>query len=75
MPAKLRAVARKRINAEAMPARFPKGTLARVKALLIEKETHADFFRRAVEREISRREELREAVEREIQRRSAAEKP
>jgi metal-responsive CopG/Arc/MetJ family transcriptional regulator len=49
-------VGRKRINDEAMPARFPKGTLARIDDLLAEKEKRADFIREAVEREIRRRE-------------------
>jgi hypothetical protein len=49
-------VGRKRINDEATPARFPKGTLARLDALLDEKEKRSDFIREAVEREIRRRE-------------------
>lgn len=49
-------VGRKRINDEQTPARFPKGTLDRVDALLNDKEKRADFIRDAVEREIKRRE-------------------
>jgi len=49
-------VGRKRINDEAMVARFPKGTAARIKALLADKEKRSDFVREAVEREIKRRE-------------------
>jgi len=49
-------VGRKRINDEQMPARFPKGTLARIDDLLADKEKRADFIREAVEREIRRRE-------------------
>lgn len=52
----IRPVGRKRINDEGMPARFPKGTLARIDDLLSEKEKRADFIREAVEREIKRRE-------------------
>ncbi|WP_407160848.1 hypothetical protein [Bradyrhizobium sp. STM 3557] len=47
---------RKRINEEATPARFPKGTLARIDRLLAEKEKRADFIREAVEGEARRRE-------------------
>jgi metal-responsive CopG/Arc/MetJ family transcriptional regulator len=71
MPSNIRPVGRKRINDEEMPARFPKGTLARLDALLEEKERRSDFIRRAVEDEIVRRESIREAVEREIRRREA----
>ena len=52
----IRPVGRKRINDEEMPARFPKGTLARIDDLLADKEKRADFIREAVEREIRRRE-------------------
>jgi hypothetical protein len=74
MAANIRPVGRKRINAESMPARFPKGTLPRVDALLNEKEKRADFIRIAVEREIERRQVIRDAVESEIRRRESAEK-
>jgi metal-responsive CopG/Arc/MetJ family transcriptional regulator len=56
MPSNIRPVGRKRINEEEMPARFPAGTLARLDALLNEKEKRSDFIREAVEREIKRRE-------------------
>lgn len=46
---------RKRINDEAMSARFPAGTFARIDDLLEPKEKRADFIRAAVEREIGRR--------------------
>jgi hypothetical protein len=51
-------VGRKRINDEQMPARFPKGTLARIDAVLDSKtnEKRADLIREAVERELKRRE-------------------
>jgi hypothetical protein len=51
-------VGRKRINDEQTPARFPQGTLARIDALLAEKEKRSDFIRESVEREIARREKL-----------------
>ena len=74
MSARNRPVGRKRINDEGTPARFAKGTLARLDSVLEEKEKRSDFIRRAVERELERREAIRDAVEREIKRRSAAEK-
>jgi hypothetical protein len=49
-------VGRKKINDEQTPARFPAGTLARIDAVLAEKEKRADLIRNAVEREINRRE-------------------
>jgi metal-responsive CopG/Arc/MetJ family transcriptional regulator len=49
-------VGRRRINEETTPARFPKGTLARIDELRADKEKRADFIREAVEREIRRRE-------------------
>ncbi len=49
-------VGRKQINHEQMPARFPEGTLARIDAVLSEKEKRSDFIREAVERELDRRE-------------------
>lgn len=49
-------VGRKRINGEQTPARFADGTLARIDATLIDKEKRSDFIRRAVERELERRE-------------------
>lgn len=51
-----RSVGRKQINHEQMPARFPEGTLARIDAVLAEKEKRSDFVREAVERELQRRE-------------------
>jgi hypothetical protein len=71
MPSNIRPVGRKRINDEEMPARFPSGTLARLDALLEEKEKRADFIRKPVELEIARRKVIRDAVEREIKRREA----
>jgi hypothetical protein len=50
---------RKRINEEVMPARFPAGMLERMDAVLEKKETRADLLRRAVEREVKRREKAR----------------
>lgn len=49
-------VGRKQINHEQTPARFEKGTLARIDAVLEEKEKRSDFIREAVERELKRRE-------------------
>lgn len=49
-------VGRKRINEEQTPARFPAGTLARIDAVLQEKEKRADLIRQAVEAELKRRE-------------------
>jgi len=53
-------VGRRRINEEQMPARFPAGTLARIDAVLEDKEKRADLLREAVEREIERRERAAE---------------
>jgi len=53
-------VGRKRINEEQVPARFPGGTLARIDAVLDEKEKRAEFIRTAIEREIERRERAQE---------------
>jgi hypothetical protein len=47
---------RKQINEENTMARFPAGTLARMKAVLNADEVQADFLRKAVERELRRRE-------------------
>jgi hypothetical protein len=52
---------RKRRWYENMEARFPKGTFARIEAVLMFVEARTDFIRIAVEREISRRE--RQTVE------------
>lgn len=52
-----RPVGRRQINHEQMPARFPEGTLARIDAVLAEKEKRSDFVREAVERELERREQ------------------
>ena len=49
-------VGRPRINGEQTPARFADGTLARIDAVLSEKEKRSDFIREAVERELERRE-------------------
>jgi hypothetical protein len=49
-------VGRPKINDEQTPARFPAGTLARIDAVLVEKEKRSDFIREAVERELERRE-------------------
>jgi hypothetical protein len=42
--------------AEDMGARFPKGTFARIAAVLGPTEDRTDFVREAVERELQRRE-------------------
>jgi hypothetical protein len=42
--------------AEDMGARFPKGTFARIAAILNPTEDRTDFVREAVERELQRRE-------------------
>lgn len=47
---------RPQINHEQTPARFPKGTLARIDAALAEGEARSDLIREAVERELKRRE-------------------
>lgn len=52
-------VGRKQINAEQMPARLPAGTLARMDAVLKEKENRSDLLRTAVEAELRRREAAR----------------
>lgn len=49
-------VGRKRINDEQIPARFPSGTLARMDAVLVDKEKRADLIRKAIERELQKRE-------------------
>lgn len=51
-----RTVGRRQINHDQMPARFPAGTLDRIKAVLAESESQSDFVRAAVERELKRRE-------------------
>lgn len=53
---KVGSVGRPRINAEQTMARFPPGTLDRVKAVLRPGETVADFMREAVILEARRRE-------------------
>lgn len=50
-----RPVGRVKINDEQTPARFPEGTLARIDAVLDDKEKRSDFIRDAVDREITRR--------------------
>ena len=42
--------------AEDMQARFPEGTFARIEAVLTDDEDRTDFVRRAVDRELMRRE-------------------
>lgn len=49
-------VGRPKKNEEQTPARFPSGYLARIDAVLREKEYRSDFIREAVERELERRE-------------------
>jgi hypothetical protein len=49
-------VGRKRRWAEDMAARFPAGTLARIDAVLRDKEYRTDFVWQAVETELKRRE-------------------
>lgn len=56
-----RRMGRKKINDEQTPARFPVGTLARMDALLDEKEKRSDFIREAVDREIRRRERMKQS--------------
>jgi hypothetical protein len=51
-------VGRPRINREQMPARLAAGTLARIDAVLAEKEKRSDFIREAINRELERRERL-----------------
>jgi len=53
-----RSVGRIRINDpdEKVTARFQTGTLARIKATLEPKEPQSEFFRKAVEAELTRRE-------------------
>ena len=46
---------RKRINAECTMARFPPGTLARIKWVLKPRETQSEFIREAIDRELLRR--------------------
>jgi hypothetical protein len=46
----IRPVGRRKINEEQMPARLPAGTLARMDAVLGEKEKRSDLVREAVER-------------------------
>jgi hypothetical protein len=52
----LRPMAAKKKWAEDMQARFPKGTFARIAAVLARYEDRTDFVREAVERELQRRE-------------------
>ena len=49
-------VGRPRINGEQTMARFPDGTLGRIKTVLRTDETIADFMRESVELELRRRE-------------------
>jgi hypothetical protein len=47
---------RTQINFEQIPARFPEGTKARMKAVMEDGEKFSDVIREAVERELKRRE-------------------
>lgn len=47
---------RPRINGEAMPARMPTGTKARMTRVLKPKEKHSDLLREALEAELTKRE-------------------
>jgi metal-responsive CopG/Arc/MetJ family transcriptional regulator len=47
---------RKQINHEQTPARFPEGTMDRIDSVLEEGEKRSDLIRKAVERELKRRE-------------------
>jgi hypothetical protein len=49
------AMGRKKRWAEDMQARFPRGTFARIQAVLRDQEDRTDFVREAVERELKRR--------------------
>lgn len=49
-------MSRPQINFEQIPARFPEGTKARMRAVLEDGEKLADVIREAVERELKRRE-------------------
>lgn len=53
-----RPVGRRKINDEQTPGRFRAGTLARIDAVLTDKEKRSDFIREAVERELERRESV-----------------
>ena len=55
----LRPMAPRKKWAEDMGARFPKGTFARIAAVLSPTEDRTDFVREAVARELVRREELK----------------
>ena len=50
---------RKKRWTEDMQARFPGGTFERIAAVLEKDEDRTDFVRRAVERELGRREAIR----------------
>lgn len=47
---------RKRVNHEQTPLRLPKGTLARIDAVVEHRESRADLLRAAVAHELTRRE-------------------
>ena len=51
-----KAMGRKQINHEQTPARFPEGTFDRMDAVLEDGENRSDLIRKAVERELKRRE-------------------
>jgi hypothetical protein len=52
-------MARAKLWAEDMQARFPKGTFKRIEAVLRDDEDRTDLVREAVERELKRREKPR----------------
>lgn len=54
-PSKIRSVGRPPMEDQTL-ARFPKGTLGRIKSVLRPGESQADFVREAVELELRRRE-------------------
>lgn len=51
-----RAMPRKKMNYDKMPAAFAEGTFERIEAVLGPLETRTDFIREAVEKELARRE-------------------
>lgn len=57
VPSKRGRMGRRQINHEQTMARFAKGTLARIKLVLGEREKQADFIREAVEDALTRRED------------------
>ncbi|WFU02293.1 hypothetical protein QA648_00470 [Rhizobium sp. CB3171] len=51
-------MARKKINHDNMPARFPEGTFVRMDNVLAEGETRMDLVRGAVDLELRKRERV-----------------